>query len=78
MLTLRMRVLAGCIAAAGAVVVAQPEEAIASVRDFACTENQKSEVRLAISKECGGSGMAWVYCSWTGLWEMRAVHCFSE
>lgn len=77
MLTKRVRVAAVLIIAGAAASLSKPETA--SATSFACTENQKTEVRQAISRECsGGSGMAWVYCSWTGLWEMRALHCFVD
>lgn len=78
MLTKRVRIAAVLLIAGAAALLSQPETASATT-SFACTENQKTEVRQAISRECaGGSGMAWVYCSWTGLWEMRALHCFVD
>jgi hypothetical protein len=68
--------------AASAVIVAASAilapSAMASTPDnFACTENQKAEIRQDIARECGGSGTARVYCSWMGLYEIRGIVCMT-
>lgn len=73
----KTKLFATCIAFAAAAVLGQPAPAAAAESLAACTENQKTEIREVISNECGGSGTARVYCSWTGLWEIRGIACAS-
>lgn len=73
----KTKLFAVWFAIAASAVLGRPDPAAASEL-FACTESQKTEIRQVIRNECGGSGTARVYCSWTGLWEIRGVDCWSE
>ena len=61
----------------GAALLGRPAPAAAAETEFACTQNQLTEIRAYIADTCDGGGSVWVYCSWMGLWEpTSAVNCY--
>lgn len=72
----KTKFFATAVAFAAAMLFGGPAPAAAEESTlFACTESQKTEIRQVIRNDCGGSGTARVYCSWTGLWEIRGIDC---
>lgn len=62
-----------CVGAASG--LATPASASDATAFAGCTEVQKTAIRSVIADQCGGSGTARVYCSWTGLYEIRGMEC---
>lgn len=73
----RFTMLAACAVIAAASASLAPPAMASTSENFACTESQKDAIRQDIARECGGSGTARVYCSWTGLYEIREIVCMT-
>lgn len=63
------------VAMLSAAILVSPADAAVKSTTFACSEQQKEEIRAWIKETCGGSGSAVVYCSFLGLWEIRGYTC---
>jgi hypothetical protein len=71
----RLNAFAVAVMVAAGAMLAKPAQAAETEPLLACTESQKAEIREWIADTCDGSGSAWVYCSWTGLWQINSYSC---